>query len=82
MGIKEDSEEFNSSGWRGLVNDIRKEGAEGFIKIDDGGWNGERVGSPPEPGTGPYVHVAPGEGVKKFSNASEEDREWEFVGEL
>lgn len=74
MGIKEDREEFNQSGLRGLLRRLMAEKDEAFVKILEGGWRGQEVAGRPAPGTGPYLHYRKGYAVLEYSNASIEDR--------
>ena len=55
MGIKEDREEFNTAGLRGILGRAMKTKNEAFIRILSGGWNGEEVPGRPTPGSGPYL---------------------------
>ena len=77
MGIKEDREDFNSTGVRGQLRRLMREGDEGFIRELPGGWNGEIVSERPAPGSGPYLHFRRGEPVLRYSNQSPEDGSFE-----
>lgn len=39
MGIKEDREEFNTTGLRGLLRQVMKSKDEAFIRVLAGGWS-------------------------------------------
>lgn len=73
MGIKEDREDFNQSGLRGLLRQLMKEKDEAFVRILAGGWRGEEAQERPAPGTGPYLHYRKGYAVIEYSNASTGD---------
>jgi len=73
MGIREDREEFNSTGLRGLIRELMSKKEEAYVRILAGGWQGEEVKSKPLPGTGPYIHYKKGEGVYEYSNAYDGD---------
>ena len=73
MGIKEDQEDFNETGLRGLLRRIMKEKDEAFIKILNGGWKGVEVPEKPSPGSGPYLHYRKGYSVLEYSNESPTD---------
>jgi hypothetical protein len=73
MGIREDREEFNTTGLRGLVRKLMIEKEEAYIRILAGGWQGEEVQSRPLPGSGPYIHYKKGDGVYKYTNAYDGD---------
>jgi hypothetical protein len=70
MGIKEDREDFNQSGIRGLLRRLMKEKDEAFVRILEGGWWGKEVAERPAPGSGPYLHYRKGDAVREYSNAS------------
>jgi hypothetical protein len=74
MGIKEDREEFNQSGLRGLLRRLMKEKDEAFVRILEGGWRGEEVAARPASGTGPYLHYRKGFAVIEYSNTSTGDK--------
>lgn len=74
VGIKEDREDFNNTGLRGLLKQIMKAKDESFIRILPGGWRGEEVSERPAPGSGPYLHFRRGYPVLEFSNASSDDQ--------
>jgi hypothetical protein len=70
MGIREDREDFNQSGLRGLLRRLMTEKDEAFVRILEGGWRGEEASERPAPGTGPYLHYRKGYAVIQYSNAS------------
>lgn len=74
MGIKEDREDFNQSGLRGLLRRLMKKKDEGFVRILEGGWRGKEVPQRPAPGIGPYLHYRKGYAVMEYSNASTGDK--------
>lgn len=74
MGIKEDREDFNQLGLRGLLRRLMKEKDEAFVRILEGGWRGEEVAERPASGTGPYLHYRKGYAVMEYSNASTGDK--------
>ena len=74
MGIKEDREDFNQSGLRGLMRRLMEEKDEAFVRILEGGWRGEEAAERPAPGTGPYLHYRKGYAVMKYLNASIGDK--------
>ena len=74
MGIKEDREDFNQSGLRGLLRRLMEEKDEVFVRILEEGWRGEEVSERPAPGTGPYLHYRKGYVVMKYLNASTGDK--------
>lgn len=73
MGTREDREDFNEAGLRGLLRKVMTEGDEGFIKISEGVWRGEVILECPAPGSGPYLHYKKGSGVIEYRNSSAED---------
>jgi hypothetical protein len=77
MGIKEDRDESNEAGLRGLLRRLMKEKDEAFIKILDGGWRGEEVPERPSPGTGPYLHYRRGYPVLEYANATTTDTKFQ-----
>lgn len=74
MGIKEDREDFNQSGLRGLLRRLMKEKDEAVVKILEGGWKGEEIVERPAPGTGPYLHYRKGYAVMEHLNTSIGDK--------
>lgn len=56
MSIKEDRDEFNMAGLRGVIKKAMKEKPEAFVRELAGGWGGEVVPERPPSGSGPYVH--------------------------
>ena len=74
MSSREDREEFNQSGLRGLLRRLMKEKDEAFVRILDGGWGGEEVSARPTPGTGAYLHYRKGYSVIQYSNTSTTDK--------
>jgi hypothetical protein len=75
MGIREDLEDFNQSGLRGLLRRLMTEKDEAFVRILEGGWQGEEASERPAPGTGPYLHYRKGYAVIEYSNASTGDED-------
>lgn len=73
MGIKEDREEFNTAGLRGILGRAMKTKNEAFIRILSGGWNGEEVPGRPTPGSGPYLYYRRGYAVLEYANSSPDD---------
>lgn len=74
MSIREDREDFNQSGLRGLLRRLMTEKDEAFVRILEGGWRGEEASEKPAPGTGPYLHYRKGDAVREYSNASITDK--------
>jgi hypothetical protein len=68
VGIKEDRDEFNNTGIRGLLKKLMREVDEGFIRELPGGWHGEIVFEHPAPGAGPYLHYRRGFAVLRYTN--------------
>ena len=73
MTIKEDREEFNTTGLRGILRQAMKAKDEAFIRVLRGEWNGEEVPSRPTPGSGPYLHYLRGYAVLQYANATPDD---------
>jgi hypothetical protein len=78
MGVREDREEFNTTGLRGLLRRVMSEREEAFIKELPGGWQGELLSERPPPGSGPYLHYKRGNEVLRYSNASPEDNAFTY----
>jgi len=78
MGVREDREEFNTTGLRGLLRQVMSERDEAFIKELSGGWQGELLSERPPSGSGPYLHYKRGSGVLRYSNASPEDNAFTY----
>jgi len=68
MSLIEDSENFNDTGLRGLLNAAMKEHSEGYIRELPGGWRGEEISQRPAPGSGHFLHYRQGHGVLRYSN--------------
>ena len=68
MGISEDRYEFNESGIRRLVKEVFNSGCAAYIRIRDGGWQGDITMISPCPGDGPYLLVRPGYEVLRYEN--------------
>lgn len=73
MSIKEDRNEFNITGLRGLLRRTMATSSEAFIKIVDGGHRGTVLTTRPARGSGPYLHYKSGEGVFEYRNSSSQD---------
>lgn len=73
MGVREDREEFNNSGLRGLLREVMRNKDEAFVRVLEGGWRGAEVPERPMPGSGPYLHFRRGFPVMEFSNSSAAD---------
>ena len=73
MGVREDREEFNNTGLRGLLREVMRNKDEAFVRVLDGGWRGTEVPERPTPGSGPYLHFRRGFPVMEFSNSSAAD---------
>lgn len=69
MGIREDREEFNNTGLRGLLKQSMSTKEEGYIRVLEGGWRGVEVSERPAPGSGPFLHFRRGFPVMEFSNS-------------
>lgn len=73
MGVREDQEELNSSGLRGVLREAMQKHKEGFVKVIKENW-GEVVPVRPLPGSGPYYHFKQGFRVRHYTNASPDDK--------
>jgi hypothetical protein len=74
MGIKEDRDEFNGTGLRGLLRQVMTTTDESFVRELPCGWRGEIVSERPAPGSGPYLHYRRGFPVLRYKNASPKDK--------
>lgn len=84
MGVKEDRDEINNSGWRAILRRMMTaQKPEGFIKLHPAGWMGEEVDARPAAGSGEYIYYRRGYAPLKFRNRdaadthNEEVRNWE-----
>ena len=73
MGIQEDRDEFNTTGLRGVLGRAMATTDEAFIKITQGGHQGELVSERPPAGSGSFLHYRRGEAVYEYRNASAGD---------
>ena len=73
MSIREDKEEFASTGLNGAIRELMSEHDEGFVRILAGGWRGDIVLSRPEPGSGPYIAFRRGEPLIRHMNEFADD---------
>ena len=73
MSIEEDQNEFNTTGVRGLLRKAITVSDEVFIKITEGGHQGEVVATRPSRGSGSYLHDKRGEGAFEYRNFNEQD---------
>ena len=73
MGIKEDRDEFNTAGLRGLLGRAMATTDEAFIKITQGGHQGKLISQRPPVGSGPFLHYRRGEAVYEYRNTSAGD---------
>lgn len=77
MGIKEDRNDFNNTGLRGVLKKVMEKQDEGFVRILERGWRGEEVPEMPAPGSGAYLHYVKGYPVLKYFNATANDQSFE-----
>jgi hypothetical protein len=80
MGIKEDRDEINNSGWRAALKHLMRTKDEGYIKLDPAGWRGEEAAERPAPGTGPFIYFKRGYPPVRFSNSTPDDQRSEELG--
>ena len=84
MGIKEDRDDFNNTGWRGALRRLMANKDEGFVRLDPGGWTGDEVPDRPAPGSGPFIHFRRGYPPMRYRNSTPDDqareelRQWEL----
>ena len=73
MSWREDRDEINNGGWRGLLRRAMATKGEVFIKLNPGEWTGELIATRPAPGSGPYIHWRQGEHIWQHTNATATD---------
>jgi hypothetical protein len=79
MSIREEREEFNSTGWRGALRKLMNRKDEGYIALDPGGWRGKAIANRPDPGTGAYIHFKRGQPIRRYNNSSLADLSFEEI---
>jgi hypothetical protein len=77
MTVREDREEFRSTGLQGALRQLMAATDEGFVRVLSEGWRGEIVPQRPEPGTGPFIHYRRGHPLLRYRNQSAGDPEVE-----
>lgn len=73
MTVREDKEEFETTGLQGVLRELIANADEGFVRVSSNGWQGEVVAKRPAPGTGPFIHYRRGAPLLKYRNASVDD---------
>jgi hypothetical protein len=71
--VREDADEFRSTGLQGTVRQMIASSDEGYVRIVADGWRGEIMAQRPEPGTGPFIHYRRGQPLLRYRNATAAD---------
>lgn len=79
MTIKDDQEDFNNSGLRGIVRRLRKTGSISYVIETEGGWNGRVVATKPKLGTEPFLCIEPGCPVLRYENRNLNEKPRQFT---
>lgn len=79
MSAKDDQEDFDYSGLRGLVRRLRKTGLISYVLETEGGWRGHVVDTKPPLGTAPFLCIEPGCPVLRYENRDVNEKPTQFT---